>query len=325
MNKIKTWLSATACSLLATIATSGELRMLSAMAEGTTITDAFISPFMDLVKEESDGAITFAVTGPDAVSPLEQLEPLQAGVFDLLFTHPAYHAGTTTVGLAIDAVAGDPQKRREEGVIDFIDQHYQSLGVKLLAAPLTGSKGFRFYLKEPVTGKPGLDGRKIRGTVSYHPMIEALGGSGVVMGGGDVYSALQTGVVDGAAFSLIGVTDFKWNEVADYMAEPVFGQVGMMIFMNLESWNALSADEQAAMDRAAKRLELLTKDQIDKLAAKEKETLLNLGMELTSFSDEEALMFDQLWANGVWSIAEKSDPANIKALRAIARDAGLSK
>ena len=67
---------------------------------------------------------------------------------------------------------------------NYIDQHYQSLGMKLITAPATGSKGFRYFLKEPISGEPGFEGRKICGTVSYHPMIEALGGSGVVMGGG---------------------------------------------------------------------------------------------------------------------------------------------
>ena len=47
--------------------------------------------------------------------------------------------------------------------------------------PPTGSEGFRDYLREPIEGGPGLDGLEIRGTVSHHPMIEALGGPGVVM------------------------------------------------------------------------------------------------------------------------------------------------
>ena len=154
------------------------------------------------------------LSGPDAVPPLEQFEPVQAGVFDVLFTHPAYHAGATALPLSIDAIAPDPTKRREAGIIETLDKHYETLGLKLIAAPATGSVGFQYVLKEPVDGEPAFAGRKLRGTVSYQPMIEALGGSLVVMGGGEVYSALQTGVVDGAAWGLTGVKDFKWNEVA---------------------------------------------------------------------------------------------------------------
>ena len=301
-----------------------ELSMIGGFPEGFVFTTEIAQPFMELVAEESGGDVTVAFTGPDAVPTFEQFEPVQAGVFDLLFTHPAYHAGTTPVGLSIDAISADPVARREAGIIDFIDRHYQDLGMKLIAAPATGSKGFRYFLKEPVAGEPGLDGRKIRGTVSYHPMIEALGGTGVVIPGGEVYSALQTGVVDGAAGSLTGAKDFKWYEVAGYMADPVFGQVGVMVFMNLDAWNSLSADEQAALERAAVRLENGSIDRFDALAASEKDALLELGMEMTAFAPAEGDNFDQLWSNGVWSIATSMDAEPVEALRTLARDAKLS-
>ncbi|MEM8853939.1 MAG: TRAP transporter substrate-binding protein DctP [Pseudomonadota bacterium] len=305
-------------------ASASELQMVGGFPENFVFTREIAKPFMDLVAEESGGALTVALTGPDAVPTFEQFEPVQAGVFDLLFTHPAYHAGTTPVGLAIDAIGADPQKRRDAGIIDFIDQHYADHGMKLIAAPATGSKGFRYFLKEPVSGTPGLEGRKIRGTVSYHPMIEALGGTGVVIPGGEVYSALQTGVVDGAAWGLTGAKDFKWYEVADYMADPVFGQVGVMIFMNLDAWNGLSEDEQAAITKAALRLESETIARFDDLAVEEKAALKELGMKTTSFSEDEASQFDTLWAEGVWSIAAKTAPEPIAQLREKAQAAGLS-
>jgi len=324
MNKMIAWAGAAAFGMSAWTASADELRMVGAFPEGFVFTEEIVKPFMALVEEETGGAVSFALTGPDAVPPLEQLEPVQAGVFDALFTHPAYHAGITPVGLAIDAINADPIKRREAGIIDYIDEHYQSIGVKLVTAPATGTKGFRFFLKEPISGEPGMDGLKIRGTVSYHPMIEALGGSGVVMGGGDVYSALQTGVVDGAAWGLTGARDFKWYEVADYMADPVFGQVGLMVFMNLDSWNALSPEEQAGVERAALRLESDSIARFDVLAAQEKKDLLELGMKMTAFSETEASQFEELWSGGVWSLPEKGNPHVGGGARALARDAGLS-
>lgn len=313
-----------ALAVATTSAHATDLRMIGGFPEGFVFTTEMAKPFMALVEEESGGDVTVSFTGPDAVPTFEQFEPVQSGVFDLLFTHPAYHAGTTSVGLAIDAIGADPTKRRDDGIIAYIDQHYQTLGMKLIAAPATGTKGFRYFLKEPITGEPGLDGRKIRGTVSYHPMIEALGGSGVVIGGGEVYSALQTGVVDGAAWGLTGAKDFKWYEVADYMADPVFGQVGVMIFMNLDAWNALSDDDRASIERAAIRLEQNSITRFDSLAKSEKQALLDLGMKMTSFSNAEGALFENLWSDGVWSIAAQSKPDETAALRALARDAGLS-
>lgn len=298
--------------------------MLGAFPENFIYTREVAKPFMELVAKETGGTVTMSFTGPDAVPGLQQFEPVQSGAFDVLFTHPAYHAGTTTLGLAIDAIAVDPVKRRDGGIIDYIDQHYQKLGMKLIAAPATGSHGFRYFLKDPITGTPGFAGRKIRGTVSYHPMIEALGGTGVVMGGGGVYSALQTGVVDGAAWGLNGAKDFKWYEVADYMADPVFGQVGVMIFMNLGTWDALSANKKEAIERAARELEVSSVSHFDVLAEEEKTALLGLGMKMTQFADSEASQFETLWSNGVWQVAAKKEPEVVDGLRNLARKAGLS-
>lgn len=324
MNKTMTLLGALTLGLSTTVVSAQELRMVGGFPENFVYTREIAMPFMALVEEESSGTMSVSFTGPDAVPPLEQLEPTQAGVFDLLFTHPAYHAGTTPVGLTIDAIGADPVARREAGIINFLDTYYQDLGMKLLAAPATGNVGFRYYLREPITGTPAFDGLRIRGTVSYHPMIEALGGSGVVMGGGEVYSSLQTGVIDGAAWGLTGALDFNWNEVAGYMVDPAFGQVGVMVFMNLDAWNGLSTDDQAALERAAMRLEADSIERFDALAAAEREALLELGMQVTEFSPEEAEQLESLWANGVWQVGAAGAPEAVGALRGLAQAAGLS-
>lgn len=328
MTRITAWAGALTLSLTtvaAIPAPAQDLRGINGFPENFVFSREIAQPFAALVAEESGGAVTISFTGPDAVPPLEQFEPTQAGVFDILFTHPAYHAGTTPVGLAIDAIAADPAARRAAGVLDYIDAHYrETQGMTLIAAPPTGSVGFRYYLRDPITGTPAFAGRNIRGTVSYHPMIEALGGAGVVMGGGDVYSALQTGAIDGAAWGLTGALDFNWHEVAGYMADPGFGQVGLMIFMNLDSWNGLSDDARAAIQRAAKRLEAESVARFDVLAAEERAALLDLGMQVTEFAPEEAAQLESLWSNGVWQVAERGAPEAVGGLRALAQSAGLA-
>lgn len=310
--------------LMSGAASAAELKLISGFPEGFVYTTEITKPFMELVKQETGGSVTMSFTGPDAVPAFEQFEPVQSGVFDVLLTHPSYHVGTTAVGVSIDALKTDPKARREAGIIEAMDAHYRGLGMKLIAAPATGTKGFRFFLKNEIAGEPGLGGRKIRGTVSYTLLIETLGGSNVVMPGGEVYSALQTGVLDGAAWGLTGAKDFKWNEVSSYMAEPIFGQLGLMVFMNLDTWEGLTDDERAAIERAAVKLEEQSIARFDTLAAEETKALLELGMKTTSFSEKEAAQLDGLWSNGVWAVAEKTAPEEAAKLRQLARDAKLS-
>ncbi|MDF1750173.1 MAG: TRAP transporter substrate-binding protein DctP [Alphaproteobacteria bacterium] len=312
-------------SLSPSVAKAEELRMLSGFSPNFVWYREIGPKFIDMVAKKSGGDLTIAFNGPDTVPTFEQFEPVQAGVFDLLFTHPAYHSGTTAVGLSIDAIDVDPTKRREIGVFDYIDQHYQKLGMKLLSAPSTGTKGFRYYLREPITAEPGLAGRIIRGTVSYHPMIKALGGSPLNMPVSDVYTSLQRGTVDGAAWGLTGAADLKWYEIIKYMADPAFGQVGVMIFMNLESWSALSPEKQAILLEAGKQLEIDAQAHFDKLQEEEYKFLLDKGMVLTSFSPAESAEFERLWAEGVWEVAAEVSGDDARNLRKLAKDHGMTR
>jgi TRAP-type C4-dicarboxylate transport system substrate-binding protein len=302
-----------------------ELRALNAFAPNFVFSREIAQVFFDGVRQASGGALAFRVGGPEVVPFAEQFQPTAAGAFDLLFTHPAYHSGTTAIGLAMDAVAADPARRREAGVIDFVDQHYQKLGLKVLAVVPTGSRGFQYVSKTPLkTTSPALAGLKVRGTVSYHPMIKALGGSPVVMGGGEVYSALEKGVIDAAAWGLTGVLDFKWNEVAKHYARPSFGQASLYVLMNLKSWQSLGADGQKLLTEQARQLEAGSVKRFDALAAAEETQMKQLGMQETRFPAADATRLEALWEQGVWEIARAKNGADADAMRQLALRGGLS-
>ncbi|WP_374668039.1 TRAP transporter substrate-binding protein DctP [Ramlibacter sp.] len=302
-----------------------ELRALNAFAPSFVFSREIAQVFFDNVRKASGGAFGFKVGGPDVVPFAEQFQPTAAGAFDLLFTHPAYHSGTTAIGLAMDAVAADPARRRASGVVDLVDRHYQKLGLKVLGVVPTGSRGFQYISKTPLkAASPSLAGLKVRGTVSYHPMIKALGGSPVVMGGGEVYSALEKGVIDAAAWGLTGVLDFKWNEVAKYYARPAFGQASLYIFMNLASWRGLDTDAQKLLAEEARKLELASVKRFDELAAAELEEMKKRGMQETAFPAADAQRLETLWAQSVWEIARAKNGADADAMRSLAVAHGLS-
>jgi len=301
-----------------------EIRALSGFDSNFIFTREIAKPFMDNVSKATGGALTFKFNGPETIPVFEQLQPTSAGAFDLLFTHPAYHSGTTTVGLATDAIDYNPTKRRESGIWDFVDAHYQKSGLKLIAMTPTGSKGFQYVLKRPITAARSFDGMKIRGTVSYHPMIRAMGGVPVVMGGGDVYSALERGIIDGAAWGLTGVADFKWNEVAKYLARPVFGQVSLLIVMNKRSFDALPPTQQQILIDEGRKLELATVARFDTLAAEELKLLKEKGMQETAFASADAARLEKLWKDGVWEVATAKNE-DAKALQKLALEKGLTR
>ena len=310
--------------LIGKSAVSKELHLLSSWPENHVFSRVVATGFKDLVHQASDGAIGIKISGPDAVPSFEQFEPTSSGLFDILVTHPVYHFGVTGVGVAIDGTANDPVARREAGIISYVDAHYNSLGLKVLCAPSLGSIGFQYVLNEPITAANAFDGRKIRATPSYHSMIKNLGGTPTNIAPAEVYSALEKGVVDGAAWGMVGVKDLKWNEVSSYLTAPGFGTVGLMVFMNLDAYRNLSAENQQVLDDQCQALELASKETFDVIAAEERLYLLNNGMKLTTFKPDDLRRLNDLMNEGVWEVAAKKSPQQVDELREIARNAGLS-
>jgi TRAP-type transport system periplasmic protein len=320
--------SATLAALPATIGIAGaqtrELRALSGFAPNLAFSKEIIRVYLDNLQRASNGVFTAKLSGPEVVPFADQFQPTAAGAFDLLFTHPAYHSGTTAIGLAMDAIEPDPAKRRSAGIFDFVDRHYNKLGLKVIAITATGNKGFQFVSKQPIKGSNGLAGMKVRATVSYHPMIKALGGSPVVMGAGEVYSALEKGVIDAAAWGLTGVADFKWNEVAKFLCRPTFGQASLFTFMNLKTWNALTPAQQKLMNDEAMKLEAFTVKRFDELATEEFAELKKRGMQESAFAPNDASRLESLWAQGVWEVARAKNGDEATQMFTLAQKAGLT-
>ena len=305
------------------LAYAAELKMLTSWPpnnKGTRVTEL---AFMEMLPAESKGSLTVKLSGPEAVPSFEQLQPVAAGVFDLLITHGAYHYGSTGIGVALDAVSADPLKRRESGVWDVADKHYQRLGLKAIAFVPQGRTGYQMILREAVGPDGGLKGRKIRGTASYHPLIKALGGAPVVIPPTDVYTSMEKGVVDGAAWPTVGVIDMKWTEVSKFYVRPSFGVSTLQVFMNLNAYNKLSEADKKAILEAGRKLEIKIYGEFDAMAQEEEVGMQKAGMKETRFSKENEARMGKLWEDGIWELAITKNKAEAEAMRKFVADKGM--
>ena len=117
-----------------------------------------------------------------------------------------------------------------------------------------GEEGFRhFFTVKPVAAIGDLKGMKLR--VSNDPvmngMVEGLGANPTVVAFGELYSALQTGVVDGAEQPIANYKSNAFPEVANNLILDghTLGAVQAVITDN--AWNKLTENQQAAIMEAA--------------------------------------------------------------------------
>ncbi|WP_305042009.1 TRAP transporter substrate-binding protein DctP [Geoalkalibacter sp.] len=303
---------------------SAQFKLLSAWAPNYIFNVGVLNNFEKNLTEVSGGKMKFSVFGPDVVPTFEQFQPIQSGVFDLAYTYSAYHSGTTPIAIGMDATPADPAKRREAGLFDFVDQEYNKLGVKLVSfPPLTP---YHFVTRNALNGnKPSLQGMKLRSIPSLQSLIMKLGGSPVTMAGGEIYTSLQRGVIDGAPWTQVGVKDFKLNEVANYMVTPQFGYVSTMILMNLKKYNALTPEQKQWIDEAGRKTELDSLAFFKESIEEEIAELKKLGMKVTEMHPEDAAMIEKYWNDGLWEMAKASTGATGQQFHDLALEKGMTK
>jgi len=317
--------SALALGLSSAGAMAETLKMVSSWASNQATYRVNVETFVAKVAEHTGGNTDINVVGPEAISPLELVEPLQTGIIDMIFTHPAYHAGTTKIGMAADGIAVDPATWRESGIFDAFDAYYQTLGIKVIGIMPLGQRGFRFVTNQDVEGRENsFEGMKVRANASYIAIIEKLGGSPVPLGGGEIYSSLQNGVIDAAPWSATGLVDFKLYEVASHVLQPDFGSLSNWMFMNLDKWNSLDADTQAAITRAATETELYALEEMTRIADMELGQLQEKGMAITNMNANEAENISAWMSEAMWGLAMDTDADVAAGIRELAVKAGLS-
>ncbi len=130
----------------------------------------------------------------------------------------------------------------------------QELGLPLRGI-FYGEEGFRhFFTVEPVSGIEDLAGMKLR--VSNDPimngMVEGLGASPTVVSFGELYSALQTGVVDGAEQPIANYKSNAFPEVANNLILDGHTLGAIQVVITDTAWAKLTAAQQEVLMEAGK-------------------------------------------------------------------------
>lgn len=117
----------------------------------------------------------------------------------------------------------------------------------------SGARSF-YNTKKDITSIADLKGMKFRVIQSdvFVDMVNALGANATPMAYGEVYSALETGVIDGAENNWPSFESAKHYEVAKHYTTDEHQIVPEVLVMSKSSWDKLSPEDQAIVRQAAK-------------------------------------------------------------------------
>ncbi len=181
------------------------------------------------------GAIDFVV----ASNAIMETFSSQYQIFNLPYlfsSEEAYHA-------AMD----DPE------VTDPIFLATEKAGLVAVTWLDAGTRNF-YTVKTPINQPSDLKGLKIR--VQQSPtnveMMRLLGGTATPMGFGDVYTALQAGILDGAENNELALTDNGHGDICKYYSYDMHQMVPDLVIANYEFLSNLDSEERAIFDEGFK-------------------------------------------------------------------------
>lgn len=139
-----------------------------------------------------------------------------------------------------------------------------------------GARSFYNRLK-PIITPNDLHGMKIRVTESPTPieMATLLGASPVALPYGEVYTALQQGLIDGAENNPTALVSVKHGEVAKYYSLTEHTRVPDMVIISSKTWDSLSEENKKIFEDTAREISLKYNTIYDEAIKKELEYAQN--------------------------------------------------
>lgn len=250
--------------------------------------------FAKLVGERSDGRINIEVfPGSQLGEEASAIEQVQTGSLELtrVSTSPMAEFTPSLEVFSLPYIFDSSEHmwsflQSEDGQ-SLLDQLSDS-GFKGLAYYDSGARSF-YTANREVTTPEDLQGLKIRVQQSEinSALMEAFGASATPMDFGEVYSALQTGVVDGAENNWPSYLSTSHYEVAPNYTLDEHTRIPEIIVMNQGTWDELSdEDKQIIQDAATESVEY-QREQWDQEVQKAKDKLASEGVNVIPVEDKE--------------------------------------
>src|SRR5712691_9879197 len=238
--------------LLANAAAAQEvtLKAVTAFTENTTYSRPF-ERFISRVNEDGKGILHINyVGGPKALPPFEIGNALKGGVVDIANSAGAFYTNLMPEADAWKLTERPMSELRQNGGYAAMAAIYAQKLNAIFLARLVDNNPFHLYVNKPIS-TPDLTGLKLRITPVYRDFFQALGGTVVQTAPGEVYTALERGVVDGYGWPITGIFDLGWSEKTKYRVDPGFYSAEVSVLVNKASWDKLNDAQRNVLRKAA--------------------------------------------------------------------------
>jgi TRAP-type C4-dicarboxylate transport system substrate-binding protein len=293
------------------------LRAVTSFAEGTQFSKGF-ERFIEKVNKDGKGVIQINyIGGPRAMPPFEVGNAVRNKVVDIANVTGAFYTNLMPEADALKLISKPTAEQRKNGTWAYVNElHNRKLNSYYLARQFV-SVPFHIYLNKKID-KIDLSGLKIRVTPVYRDIVQALGGTPITTPPGEVYTALERGVVDGYGWPILGIFDLGWEKVTKFRMEPAFYSVEVNVLVNNDVWKSLNDKQKKVLTEAALWLEGLETTESPELVKAERERQQKFGIQALDFGSQASQDFLKKADDVAWQSVIAKAPETGKKLRELA-------
>jgi len=308
---------AAALAAISGIACSQEItmRVVSAFPENLYYVKR-LTDWIQKVNAEGKGTLQLNfIGGPKAIPTFEVGNAVKTGVVDVAMSTGAFYTNLMPEADALKLTQLSAAELRKNGAHDYINKVWNEKANMVYLARVVDNTPFHLYLIKKID-KADLTGMKLRITPVYRDFFQALGGTVVQIAPGEVYTALERGVVDGYGWPIHGLFDLNWQEHTKFRVDPGFYNAEVSLIVNLDKWKALTQAQRAYLTKQALAFEAQN-EEWGKYNAEEAQRQAKAGIQTIRFDAATSRQYlDKAYEVG-WASIIKVSPEHGPKMKAL--------
>ena len=290
--------------------------------------------FADDVETMSDGSIDIEMFySSSVVATTETWDAAVNGILDCDMTGGAYQTGKNPAFQFVGDIMGGYDTPYQQlswlyygGGYDAAQALYNQFGMQLVGWWIYGQESLSS--SKPIAGPEDLKGWKFRSPPGLETEIfTEMGATPIVMDFTEIFTALETGIIDGAdASGLANNVGLGLYDIVKHANYPGFHSMPSdHLACNKDVWDGMTPAQQRIMDTAMQKLALHTAISNEKKNAEAAAMLKEQGVTLYNWSDEDKAAFraaaQRAWDG--WAAKTPEADALVKSHRAYLTQLGL--
>jgi len=256
--------------------------------------------------------------GPEIMPPFKQAEGVRNGAVDMTYTSPSYYQGLVptsgTMNLSYKTYSEIAATNYHERMTEL---HAEKDLIFLGEIPAT-QLNFVIYMADEVSGLEDLKGKRIRVFPTLLPIVKALGAEPIVMGMGDIFTAMERGAIDGYMQGPLAQAK-QFEGLVKTVIFPGVYRAGFPVLINKDTWGKMSTDLQQRLttflrwDFAYRVDYLWGQDIADNI-----ELMKGAGFNILELPADEAASYEQMAMDAAWAVTAENAGDEVAAeLRAM--------